>query len=288
MAVRFDNNSDWLDRTGISSGAFTLCGWFRIVTDTNDYATIVQFNDDYRMTLGSNGTVFQLYNGTSEDDGTNLSTGIWYHLAMTATAIGGGTMYGYLNGVQDTTLSGSGTTTGNLAIGQYPSDTAEQFDGRVFALKSWTAALSAAELAQEMYSITPVRQTNKYSWWPMFPGSAERLRDYSGDGRSWTEHGTLTDENSPPIVWTVAQPYCVAPSVGVVTLNQEGFRFFADDGSEGNATALALQDTNITRAKSLNTRPRILVDATGDPDSAQYQVEWKKSGDADSEYQAIQ
>jgi hypothetical protein len=28
--------------------------------------------------------------------------------------------------------------------------------------------------------------------WPLFPGSGERVKDYSGLGRDWTEGGTLT------------------------------------------------------------------------------------------------
>lgn len=63
------------------------------------------------------------------------------------------------------------------------------------------------------------------------------------------------------------------------TIEQEGFRFRNDDGSETTATWLASQDTNITRAESLNTRLRILLNATGNPDTRRYYLYYKLSTD---------
>jgi hypothetical protein len=63
------------------------------------------------------------------------------------------------------------------------------------------------------------------------------------------------------------------------TIEQEGFRWRSDDGSETTATWLANQDTNITRAESLNTRLRILLNATGNPDTRRYYLYYKLSTD---------
>lgn len=63
------------------------------------------------------------------------------------------------------------------------------------------------------------------------------------------------------------------------TIEQEGFRFRDDDGSETTATWLANQDTNITRAKSTNTRLRLLLNATGNPDTRKYYLYYKLSTD---------
>ncbi len=69
---------------------------------------------------------------------------------------------------------------------------------------------------------------------------------------------------------------------GPATLQQEGYRWRADDGSETGATWLASQDANITRGADVATRLRMLVNATGDPSSSQYQLEWRKvSGPTD-------
>jgi hypothetical protein len=63
------------------------------------------------------------------------------------------------------------------------------------------------------------------------------------------------------------------------TLEQEGYRWRADDGSESAATWLVSQDTNITRDKALNTRLRVLINATGDPASQRYKLRYRKVGD---------
>jgi hypothetical protein len=62
------------------------------------------------------------------------------------------------------------------------------------------------------------------------------------------------------------------------TLNQEGFRFRNDDGDEDAASWKEAQDTNLTAPKSVNTRLRTILDATGDPATAQYQLEYRRSG----------
>jgi hypothetical protein len=65
-----------------------------------------------------------------------------------------------------------------------------------------------------------------------------------------------------------------------INLEQEGFRFRADDGNEAGATWLAAQDANIARDKNLNTRLRVVVNTLIDPASTQYQLEYKKSTDS--------
>ena len=64
------------------------------------------------------------------------------------------------------------------------------------------------------------------------------------------------------------------------TLEQEGFRWRDDNGSETGASWLAAQDAQISRVISTNTRLRMLVNATSDPASSQYQLEYKLSTDA--------
>jgi hypothetical protein len=62
------------------------------------------------------------------------------------------------------------------------------------------------------------------------------------------------------------------------TLEQEGFRFRNDDGSETTATWKAAQDTNIKIKADTNTRLRALVNATGDPSAQNYQLEFRETG----------
>jgi hypothetical protein len=72
----------------------------------------------------------------------------------------------------------------------------------------------------------------------------------------------------------------VAVSSATPTLEQEGFRFRKDDGSESTATWEANQDTNITVAVSIRKRLRMLVNATGDAASKQFKLQYRKQGAA--------
>ncbi len=62
------------------------------------------------------------------------------------------------------------------------------------------------------------------------------------------------------------------------SLEQEGFKWRNDDGTEITATDLAAQDANITRWRNVNTRLRMLINATGNPDPAQFRLEYRKKG----------
>ncbi len=61
---------------------------------------------------------------------------------------------------------------------------------------------------------------------------------------------------------------------------QEGFRFRNDDGSEVTATWLDSQDASINRDKNINTRLRMLVNASNDPVSTAFQLEYRRNGGA--------
>jgi hypothetical protein len=65
------------------------------------------------------------------------------------------------------------------------------------------------------------------------------------------------------------------------TIEQEGFRFRNDDGNETTANWAASQDNNATAPAEVNLRLRMLINATGNPATAQYQLEYKKSTDSD-------
>ena len=61
-------------------------------------------------------------------------------------------------------------------------------------------------------------------------------------------------------------------------LEQEGFRFRSDNGSETAATWLAVQDVNITQPKTTNTRLRMILNSTNDRPSESYQLEYRQVG----------
>jgi hypothetical protein len=69
-------------------------------------------------------------------------------------------------------------------------------------------------------------------------------------------------------------------SISAAALIQEGFRFRNDDGNETTATWIAAQDVNIKQVVAL--RLRVLIDATGDPVSQDYQLEYRRKADGGS------
>lgn len=64
----------------------------------------------------------------------------------------------------------------------------------------------------------------------------------------------------------------------LIDLEQEGFRWRSDDGSETTATWLEVQDTNLTRAKNQNTRLRMLLNTGAGPTFDPYQLEYRPTG----------
>lgn len=65
---------------------------------------------------------------------------------------------------------------------------------------------------------------------------------------------------------------------GAATLEQEGFRWRDDDGSETTATWLQAQDTDASVDKETPVRLRILINATNDPAAAHYKLQYKPPG----------
>ena len=94
------------------------------------------------------------------------------------------------------------------------------------------------------------------------------INEIGGSGPNFTNSGCVAGASDP------------SQLSAAVTLEQEGYRWYADDGSESGSTALAAQDTGITQAASSVGRLRVLVNATGDPVTKQYKLQYKLSTDA--------
>ena len=109
--------------------------------------------------------------------------------------------------------------------------------------------------------------------------------DNGGGGKSWAVTDSLdvaAGSHSPTIhllgsvAWDIC---CVGYKCNpAATLEQSKYEYRDDDGDKATATALAGENTTITRAPALNTRLRVQVNATGDPASGQFQLEYRKQG----------
>ena len=62
-----------------------------------------------------------------------------------------------------------------------------------------------------------------------------------------------------------------------LVLQQEGFRFRNDNGTEATATWKYAQDTNMTGASNTPFRVRFVINATGDPGARNWQLEYRRA-----------
>lgn len=91
-----------------------------------------------------------------------------------------------------------------------------------------------------------------------------------------------TADNATDIVgYTRASP----PTIGaweyaLITIEQEGFRVYNDDGDEDASTAYAAQDTDFSRSKDTNVRLRFLLNMGSAPGAKKYRLKYRKQGGA--------
>lgn len=157
------------------------------------------------VSLGNRLTLYAVNGATDgfgSPNGSVLSTNTWYHVAIVRESTT--SLKSYLNGVYEQTCTvsaASRTASSRMEFGAWSSGNNDPFSGRMHAIKIWDVALTAAEIAQEMNTVAPRKLANLWGWYPTRPGSGERAKDYSGNGRDFTEGGTLTDDDPPPISW---------------------------------------------------------------------------------------
>lgn len=116
-------------------------------------------------------------------------------------------------------------------------------------------------------------------------GFTARTAVWSAIGGARAEDRTLSTTGSTAATFTAVgggdthyTASVIILEAGSPTLEQEGFRWGVDDGSESAHTWEASQDTNITIAASQSRLLRVLVDATGDPASTAYALRYQKNG----------
>lgn len=228
MAIRGDATTDRLLRTGTMldyNSAYTWMGWIYLTSDLNAIGKMFSLNtngttnNNEDLGTESDGTTLRVRandGGTAVAvTGTNLSVSTWYHVALVRESAT--SLKAYLNGALDITntknITGRTAVTRMEAFAVTTANSNRQ-DMRVQALKAWQQALTLAEIANEMKLVRPIRSSDVWGWWPCLPGTTERLKDYSGNGRDWTEGGTLTDEDPPGISWGGFTPYSYNAAAG--------------------------------------------------------------------------
>lgn len=231
MAIRVNASTEYLDRTSNvldANGTYTIMGWFYLENltvyghlfdlnagDSENHDAIYTYNDgggyDFYLSANIGGYLTDIATTTPP------STSQWFHIALVRAS--DTNLKVYIDGADEATntndVNGRSSITKNK-IGVSIDN--ENIDGRIAGLKAWSTALTQNEILQELRILRPVRTANLYCFCPVFPGSGERGRDYSGNGYDWTENGTLTDESPPPVSWgalPVYQPLISAAAGGV-------------------------------------------------------------------------
>ena len=216
MAIRFDAAADRLVRTAnlpSIAGPWTMTFWVYFVSFPQQHNVLFSigqgngFNNPY-IYFSYETTTPALYleqNGAADNFAVTASTATWYRLAIVRGAVANRTDI-YWNGsatndpVLTTIFSGSFLRMEWGAAGGTSND--GPLDGRMAALKWWSAALSIAEIATEHRAFVPTRLANLEGWYPfVWPVVGDNVTDFSGLGRNLTTAGTLTAEDGPPIRW---------------------------------------------------------------------------------------
>jgi hypothetical protein len=196
----------------------TLQAWLNIVNFNGTGMPILDFSDsvDSELVMTIDTSTHKLHGAVNEYanellSSAAMSTGVWYCCQISYKSGSSPAFNLYLDGANTNSASGLVGPTGGTAfiLGGYGSGFSHS-EAYISHVRAWNAELSQAELDAERLSNTVVRTANLWANWPL---STDSL-DISGNGRNWTEVGTVnTDflydagvEPSFPIV-TPFSPY---------------------------------------------------------------------------------
>ncbi len=213
MAVRFSASGQSYSRTLTLStqAALTVCGWFKVSVDRNDYSSIFFIDngtsDNWGMQTGADGTTMSsVFDASTQQGIGSMTVGTWYFIALSTSGTTGNIYYrtaaqSALTTVAVTSVTAS-VNAATLRIGDSPWG-AEWFNGVTAALKGWNAALTANETLQESMQYQPGRVSNLLF---LHPFVKAETADYSGNARTLSGGTGATTEDGPPIPWIGYSP----------------------------------------------------------------------------------
>jgi hypothetical protein len=139
-----------------------------------------------------------IWGGTTVcDSGVTVTTGVWYHVAITTDGSNNSAIY--VNGVQKAT-STQALQTGNvngLMLSNYRNNGSgtEPFNGLCAWLGHWRAVLTDQQIASLAAGWDLLKfPSSLWAYWK-FQGD---VNDYSGNSRNWSANGTSTSTTNPP------------------------------------------------------------------------------------------
>lgn len=222
MAAVFNASGDGLNRTsGVpSESAFTITLWFLPVGSGGSYGQIVgglgrtDFNPIPCLLLKTD----DLYINDADGIETLLLSNLpasWHFAALSCGATGATALKGYCATGTTALSTASGVMssfTQNVIMLGCSYDATVYFNGFIAAVKIWNAALTQAEIEQERWQYLPNRLANLHLFSPLINTGGTSFLDISGAGRNWTEAGTVTDGDGPPIPWKMGRHRILIPA----------------------------------------------------------------------------
>lgn len=198
-------------------------------------------------------------------DYSSSSAPVWYRDGSTQTV------------TTQVAPSGSGEPTKDttaLRIGAYSDGSGEYWDGKIAEFAIWNRILTAGEASILGDGFSPLFIPNGLVFYAPLIRSTP---DFIGGGT-----GTVTNAvvfNHPKIIYPKVAPLIFTSTPAYI--NAELHRWRDDNGSETTASWLTTAGNNINRAIDTNTRLRFIMSASGNPNAAQFQLEYRKKGTAD-------
>lgn len=227
MAVDFTGSTQGLYRTTSlpSDTNFSACMWWY---QTGDGGSDTYYNTIFSLEDSTTTDYRRLYYNQTNDrlglewDGSEyqsiispVTNGAWHFIAVTCAGLTTGDIDSYGVELPDATFS---TASNSLAADTFTeaymrvgiASSTNWMNGRVAALKVWDDVLTEAELYNERWTYRPQITTNLHGWWPFY----EDTKDYSGNGKDFTEAGTIAYNLGPPIAWG-GSPYIINQPAGL-------------------------------------------------------------------------
>jgi len=228
MARRGSNsNSNYLSQTsGLSAGdrqAFSFCAWFygvTVPTSSASYDTVIEFGASsgacaqiYTAGDPPSSFRFSLYDGTNFDESSDSLrvNSTWYHLCLVRT---GNVLSLYVNNVLSHSLPSNAITPGTAWRMFNDAGNGTACDCRIAAWKYFPGvALTASQRDAEMRKYLPSLGNCIF-----YPFLSDTANYGAGNGSTWTQTGTTTVVEGPPLVWNSSRPrwmpYVVAAAPG--------------------------------------------------------------------------
>lgn len=241
--------------------AFTACGWARLVVDSNDFVTVCALESAtadagnfLRLQTDTDGTSLTYFTDSGQTGAQTLTVGTDFFWAITCSGLGTAAHVGYYRAAASTALSvltmagGSrvNMTPALLRFGKTSETGAAGWNGRLWNIKCWSRALTAAELLVESYFARVMLPTSINFHWPL--KGVDDTRDLSGNGRTATLAGTMTTEDEFGLFVPRRQIFIPVTVSGDVTLALTGQALASAAGSLGPAASVALTGSALTAA----------------------------------------